>query len=68
MLIEKQTRKLIQEFVEALNAEIDRIQYKIRNEKLLRSELLNLMNDIEAMKLMMDEIELRLLFNSRIHG
>ena len=68
MLIEKQTRKLIQEFVEALNAEIDRIQYKIRNEKLLRSELLDLMNDIEAMKLMMDEIELRLLFNSRIHG
>jgi hypothetical protein len=67
MIVEAETREILKRFVNALNAEIDRIQTKVRSEKLLRTELLNLMDDIEEMKAMLDEIEMRL-FNSRVHS
>jgi hypothetical protein len=67
MIVEAETREILKRFVNALNAEIDRIQTKVRSEKLLRTELLNLMDDIEEMKVMLDEIEMKL-FNSRVHS
>lgn len=67
MIVEEETRKFVKLFVNTLNMEIDRIQTKIRSEKLSRTELLNLIDDIAEMKAMAEEIELRL-FNSRVHS
>jgi hypothetical protein len=67
MIVEAKTRELVMRFVNALQDEIIRIQTTIRNEKLSRTELLNLMDDIAEMNAMLDYIELRL-FNSRVHS
>lgn len=67
MIVETETREFVKLFVNTLNTEINRIQTKIRSEKLSRTELLNLIDDIAEMKAMAEEIELRL-FNSRVHS
>lgn len=67
MIVEEETRKFLKRFVGALQDEIYRIQTKVRNEKLSRTELLNLLDDIAEMEAMLDEIELRL-FNTRVHS